>query len=85
MLIPFAVYGYRKSPENKNKLVVDDYAAEIVRRIFRWRIEGMAVSAIAKKLNELHILSPKEYKSLRGLTTGAGLPAAPVHSGAVHR
>ena len=65
-LSPFAVYGYRKSPENKNKLVVDDYAAEIVRRIFRWKIEGMAVSAIAKKLNELHILSPKEYKKSTG-------------------
>ena len=71
-LSPFAVYGYRKSPENKNKLVVDDYAAEIVRRIFRWKIEGMAVSAIAKKLNELHILSPKEYKKSTGLNYRGG-------------
>lgn len=66
-LSPFAVYGYRKSEESKNKLVADDYAAEIVRRIFRWKIEGMAVSAIAKKLNELHILSPREYKKSMGL------------------
>ena len=65
--------------------MVDDYAAEIVRRIFRWKIEGMAVSAIAKKLNELHILSPKEYKKSTGLNYRGGLPAAPVHSGAVHR
>ena len=71
-LSSFAVYGYRKSPENKNKLVVDDYAAEIVRRIFRWKIEGMAVSAIAKKLNELHILSPKEYKKSTGLNYRGG-------------
>ena len=71
-LSPFAAYGYRKSPENKNKLVVDDYAAEIVRRIFRWKIEGMAVSAIAKKLNELHILSPKEYKKSTGLNYRGG-------------
>ena len=68
-LSPFAVYGYRKSPKDKNKLVVDDYAAEIVRRIFRWKIEGMAVAAIAKKLDELHILSPKEYMDILALST----------------
>lgn len=71
-LAPFAVYGYQKAAGNKNKLVVDDYAAEIVRRIFLWKIEGMAVSAIAKKLNELHILSPKEYKKSTGLNYNGG-------------
>ena len=71
-LSPFAVYGYRKSLEDKNKLLVDDYAAEIVRRIFRWKIEGMAVAAIAKKLNELHILSPKEYKKSMGINYRGG-------------
>lgn len=71
-LSPFAVYGYRKSPEDRNKLVVDEYAAEIVRRIFRWKIEGMAVAAIAKKLNELHILSPSEYKRSLGLNYRGG-------------
>ncbi|MDE6604184.1 MAG: recombinase family protein [Lachnospiraceae bacterium] len=71
-LSAFAVYGYRKSPEDRNKLVVDAYAAEIVRRIFRWKIEGMAVSAIAKRLNELHILSPSEYKRSLGLNYRGG-------------
>ena len=71
-LSPFAVYGYRKSPEDRNRLVVDEYAAEIVRRIFRWKIEGMAVAAIAKKLNELHILSPSEYKKSLGLNYRGG-------------
>lgn len=71
-LSPFAVYGYRKSSEDKHKLVVDDYAAEIVRRIFQWKIEGMAVSAIAKKLNELYILSPKEYKRSVGMDYRGG-------------
>ena len=56
-LAAFAVYGYRKSAEDRNRLLVDDYAAGIVRRIFAWKIEGMAVSAIAEKLNGLHILS----------------------------
>ena len=34
----FAVYGYRKSESNKNRLVVDEYAAGIVRKIFAWKI-----------------------------------------------
>lgn len=71
-LSAFAVYGYQKSLENKNKLVIDAYAAEIVRRIFRWKIEGIAISAIAKRLNELCILSPKEYKRSIGLNYRGG-------------
>lgn len=71
-LSPFAVYGYCKSGEDRNRLVVDEYAAEVVRRIFYWRIEGMAVSAIAGKLNELHILSPSEYKRAMGLNYRGG-------------
>ncbi len=71
-LAAFAVYGYRKSEEDRNTLLADDYAAEIVRRIFAWKIEGMAVSAIAEKLNDLHILSPKEYKKSLGLNYRGG-------------
>ena len=73
-LSAFAVYGYRKAPEEKNRLLVDDYAAEIVRRIFGWKIEGMAVSAIAGKLNELNILPPKEYKKSLGINYRGGFP-----------
>lgn len=69
---PFAVYGYRKDVENKNRLVVDEYAGGIVRQIFEWKIEGMAISAIAQKLNGLGILSPKEYKKFFGLNYNGG-------------
>ena len=62
----FALYGYRKDPKNKNQLVPDAYAAQIVRKIFAWKIEGLAVSAIANKLNECGVLSPKEYKKSLG-------------------
>ncbi|WP_310602768.1 recombinase family protein [Anaerosporobacter sp.] len=62
----FAVYGYRKSDENKNQLVPDDYAADIVRKIFAWRIEGLSSLAIADQLNNLGILSPMEYKKSKG-------------------
>ena len=40
--MPFVAYGYMKSPEEKNKLAVDTYAAEVVRKIFYWKIEGMS-------------------------------------------
>ncbi len=71
-LSPFAVYGYRKDEANKNHLVVDEYAAGIVRQIFKWKIAGMAVAAIAEKLNGLGILSPKEYKKSLGLKYNGG-------------
>lgn len=68
----FAVYGYKKSENNRNQLVVDEYAAEIVRKIFEWKMDGMAVSAIATKLNQLGILSPKEYKKSIGIPFHGG-------------
>ena len=58
----FAVYGYRKDEADKNRLVVDAYAACIVRHIFAWKLEGMSSLAIAKRLNENGIFSPLAYK-----------------------
>ena len=63
----FAPYGYEKSPEDKNKLVVDVYAAEVVRDIFGWKLSGINQDAIARRLNEQSILSPLEYKRSKGL------------------
>jgi len=62
----FAAYGYCKDPENTNHLVVDQYAAGIVRKIFAWKIAGLSNLAIAEKLNGLGILSPMEYKKSLG-------------------
>ena len=73
---PFAVYGYRKDVENRNRLVVDEYAAGIVRKIFAWKIGGMAAAAIAEQLNGLGILSPKEYKKSLGLKYSSGFSGA---------
>lgn len=68
----FAPYGYRKDTENKNCLIVDDYAADIVRKVFSWKIEGFSLGAIAEKLNMRHIQSPKEYKQSNGENYHAG-------------
>lgn len=75
-IAPFALYGYKKAEYNRNQLVVDEYAAEIVRKIFTWKIEGVAVSAIADKLNGLGILSPKEYKKSTGENYKGGFSGA---------
>lgn len=64
----FAPYGYEKSKEDKNKLVIDVYAAEVVRDIFRWKLEGINQNAIARILNDNGILSPMEYKRSQGST-----------------
>ena len=64
----FAPYGYEKSEEDKNKLVIDVYAAEVVRDIFRWKLEGINQDTIARKLNEQGVLSPMEYKKSKGLS-----------------
>lgn len=68
----FAVYGYLKDPADRHKLVVDDFAAEIVRDIFRWKLEGASQQRIADKLNELGVLSPMEYKRICGAAYKSG-------------
>lgn len=62
----FASYGYRKAPSDKNRLVIDEYAAGIVRRIFSLYIDGYGKTRIASILNEEGILCPSEYKRLSG-------------------
>lgn len=61
----FAVYGYMRG-EDKNKLVIDPYAAEIVKEIFGMKMNGMSQQAIADELNRFGVLSPAEYKKEQG-------------------
>ena len=62
----FACYGYLKDPVNKNHLVVDPVAAEVVRRIFRMTADGVGQVSVAKALNDDGIPCPSEYKRLMG-------------------
>lgn len=63
----FAAFGYLKDEQDKNKLVVDQYAADIVRDIFKWKLEGVSPQDIADALNKLGVLSPMEYKRSLGM------------------
>lgn len=62
----FASYGYRKDPADRNRLVVDPAAAEIVKRIFALFEQGNGKLRIAKLLNQEGIPCPSEYKRLNG-------------------
>ena len=56
-----APYGYRKDPNDKYSLLIDDEAAEVVRRIFREYIEGKSAYQIAQDLNGEDVEAPAVY------------------------
>ena len=58
----FCTYGYLKSTDCKNKMIVDENVADYIREIFRLKIAGMSADRIATRYNEMGILSPLEYK-----------------------
>lgn len=62
----FTKYGYLKDPENKNHLIPDSVASEIVKRIFDDYIKGDGLEKIADNLNKDKIPSPFEYKKMNG-------------------
>lgn len=63
----FAVYGYKKDPEDHNRLLIDDEAAGVVRDIFRWKLDGISTQDIADRLNSAGIPTPMDYKTSQGM------------------
>lgn len=59
----FAPYGYRKDPSDRHRFLIDEAAAENVRKIYRLYLEGYSVKKIAEILNEQQVLPPTEYKT----------------------
>jgi len=57
----WAPYGYRKDPDNKHHLVINEETAPVVQQIFRLRCEGISVVQIGRRLNDAGILSPSAY------------------------
>ena len=59
----FPSYGYIKKPGDNHKLIVDEEAAQIVRKIFEWKVkDGLGNLTICHKLNNMGILNPTGYK-----------------------
>ena len=59
----FPSYGYIKNPEDNHKLIIDKESAEIVRKIFGWKVnEGLGNLSICHRLNDMGVLNPTGYK-----------------------
>lgn len=63
----FALYGYKKDPDQKGRLIIDEEAAAVVREVFTLFSQGYGKTAIARMLNDRGIPNPTEYKRLKGL------------------
>ena len=63
----FALYGYKKDPDQKGHLIIDEEAAAVVREVFTLFSQGMGKTAIARLLNDRGIPNPTEYKRRNGL------------------
>ena len=61
------IYGYLKDPENKQRWIIDEEAAAVVRRIFCMVIDGKGVYQIADILSEEKVLCPSAYLAAKGV------------------
>ena len=55
------MYGYKMHPTEKNKIVIDEEVAPVVRRIFALALSGMSCRKIATTLNEEGVPTPATY------------------------
>lgn len=58
----FCCYGYKKDPEDRNRLVPEEEAAKVVKKIFQWRVQKISPEKIAQRLNENKIKSPYVFQ-----------------------
>ena len=70
-------FGYRKDPEDKNKWLIDEFAAGGVHQIFQLSISGLGPTQIAKKLRSDGVMTPSEYLHSIGVSCPTKPPAYP--------
>ena len=63
-------YGYLKNPENPKEWIIDEPAAEVVRRIFALCVEGHGPTKIANILTKEQIPTPSEHWAVQGIKCG---------------
>ena len=68
----FALYGYMKDPKDHNHLVIDETAAGIVELIFNMKMDGFSSGRIVRKLAEMEIPTPLNYKRICGMNYNSG-------------
>lgn len=64
-----AIYGYRKSTDDKHRLEIDPEAAAVVKDIFAMRLDDTGPALIARELNRRGILCPTDYRLSKGLSS----------------
>lgn len=62
-----APFGYKKSPEDNNKLIIDEETAPIIRKIFGWAYDGHGINYICRRLEEEKIPCPTWWNRERGI------------------
>ena len=62
----WASYGYRKCANDRHRIEPNEETAQVVRNIFRWRLEGTSYQNIVRRLKEAGIPSPTKYLYLKG-------------------
>lgn len=70
-------YGYKKSPEDREKWIVDEPAGEVVRKIFHLCLAGRGPSQIARDLEREKILTPTAYFNSIGRAASNASPVNP--------
>ncbi|MBE6144520.1 MAG: recombinase family protein [Firmicutes bacterium] len=58
-------YGYMRDPEDKGHLIPDPKTAPAVKKIFKWRVDGIGPTEIATRLNNENIPTPSQYKNIK--------------------
>lgn len=70
-------YGYVKNPDNKDEWLIDEPAAEIVRKIFALTLAGRGIMQIARQLEDEKVLIPTAYHISKGRAVKKQVPANP--------
>ena len=60
-------YGYKKDPDDPKRWIVDEEAAQVVRRVFRMTLDGYGTEQIATIFSEEKILTPIAYWREKGV------------------
>lgn len=66
----YAPYGYRKDPNDRHHLIVDEETAPVVEEIYDLYLSGLSCKMIAVKLTEQAVPTPSESKKRRGEDLG---------------
>ncbi|MDO4810678.1 MAG: recombinase family protein [Eubacteriales bacterium] len=74
-------YGYKKNPDDEDHWLIDEPAAEVVRRIYDLCLAGRGPAQIARQLEKEQVMTPTEYFHSKGKKTSNDLPVKPFRWG----